>query len=176
MGLNLENLDEVRDLMLEEFEMDLKAGKLYFSDRLREDCKETYIKLLKEAIKTGNDESLAKDILRHNCLKREVVKKTKSRKTIVAKVPENAHETLAEGEFNRYYIRGFCRKALSEGLQVEVYRAKQVKNPRVKSQALIGKILDPEELLNDLRVNIGVNTASGVPGGPNSGLSVRLKR
>jgi|Deesub1362B_J571_1020462.scaffolds.fasta_scaffold02160_8 hypothetical protein len=176
MSLNLENLEEVRGLMLEEFETDLKEGKLYLSPRLKEEYIEIYIELFREAIKSGNDKSLAESILISNCLKSTEIRKTRSGKITETKVPRNAHETLAEGEFNRYYIRGICRKALSEGLQIEVYRAKQVKNPRPESQALIGKTLDPRKLLDDLRTNIGVDTALGVPAGPNSGLSVRLKR
>jgi hypothetical protein len=39
------------------------------------------------------------------------------------------------------------RKGISEGLEIEVYRAKQVKNPRPESQALIGKTLDPKNYL-----------------------------
>ena len=113
--------------------------------------------------------------MKNNCLKSVERRRTKSG-IITAKVPKDANKTLAEGEFNRYYIRGVCKKAISEGLEIEVYRAKQVEKPRPESQALIGKTLDPKTLLDDLRERIGVDTALGVPAGPNSGLSVRLKR
>ncbi|MDP9470553.1 MAG: hypothetical protein M3Q71_07785 [Chloroflexota bacterium] len=57
---------------------------------------------------------------------------------------------------------------------VEVYRAKQVTSPRLESQRMLGKLVDPEELLNDLRAHPGTDTALGLPSGPNSGLSIRL--
>lgn len=47
-------------------------------------------------------------------------------------------------------------------------------NPRVESQAKIGAIVNAEELLADIRVNVGVDTALGLPAGPNSGLSVQI--
>lgn len=55
-----------------------------------------------------------------------------------------------------------------------VYRAKEVANPRAESMALIGRSLPVTQLLDDLRVNIGTDTALGLPPGPNSGLSVTL--
>lgn len=90
-------------------------------------------------------------------------------------MPSNAHETLSEGEFNRFYIRALCLRAINEGRELEVYRAKQVSNPRPDFQMMIGRIVDAETLLNDLRKNIGVDSALGLPNGPNSGLSVKIK-
>lgn len=89
-------------------------------------------------------------------------------------MPSNAHNTLAEGEFNRFYLRGLCLEALQQGKMIEVYGAKAVNQPRAASQALIGMQLNPNQLLLDLRTNIGVDTALGLPAGPNSGLSGRM--
>jgi hypothetical protein len=90
-------------------------------------------------------------------------------------VPHNAPETLAEGEFNRFYIRAICVIALRRGqTDVEVYRAKDVIKPRPESASKMGSRVDANALLNDLRTSIGVESALGIPAGPNSGLSVRL--
>jgi hypothetical protein len=87
----------------------------------------------------------------------------------------NAHEMLGEGEFNRFYIRGLCLRAIEDGIpDVEVYRAKPVDSPRPESQALIGQRIKAEALLQDLRARTNVEPALGCPPGPNSGLSVRL--
>ena len=49
----------------------------------------------------------------------------------MVKVPYTAAKTLAEGEFNRFYIRAVCRHVLeSGGAEVEIYRAKRVEQPR----------------------------------------------
>jgi hypothetical protein len=92
-----------------------------------------------------------------------------------ATVPATAPETLAEGEFNRFYARGLCARALQDGItQVEVYRGKLVNQPRRGSQAMLGQRIDAESLLADLRSAQGVEPALGLPPGPNSGLTVRL--
>jgi len=57
---------------------------------------------------------------------------------------------------------------------VEVYRAKQVKQPRPESIRLEGQRLNAAELLTDLRTHVGMDTVLGLPPGPNSGLSVKL--
>jgi predicted HicB family RNase H-like nuclease len=51
-------------------------------------------------IKNGDDESLAEGILKNNCLKSVEHRRTNSG-IITARVPKDAHKTLAEGEFNR---------------------------------------------------------------------------
>jgi hypothetical protein len=64
---------------------------------------------------------------------------------------------------------------MEEGVEaLVVYRAKEVANPRPESTALIGKSLPANRLLDDLRANVGTDTALGLPPGPNSGLSVKL--
>jgi hypothetical protein len=93
----------------------------------------------------------------------------------LVKVPYNAARTIAEEEFNRFYMRAVCRLALEEGVHdVEVYRARASRHPRPESEELIGKRLNAQALLDDLRERTGTDTLLRVPPGPNSGLSVRL--
>jgi hypothetical protein len=92
-----------------------------------------------------------------------------------AVVPVAAADTLAEGEFNRFYARGLCRRTQVESdSELKVRRAKEVENPRPQSEALIGSTMDPEKLLLDLRQSIGVEPALGLSPGPNSGLSMKI--
>jgi len=53
-------------------------------------------------------------------------------------------------------------------------RAYITSNTRPESQRMIGNTISAKALLDDLRAHIGVDTALGLPAGPNSGLSVRL--
>ena len=172
MSLNLVDLEVVRELMLSEIEQDMKDNNLYLSPRLLN--KELYVDFLKKSVISGNDSTLADDLLRNKCIKSMEARRTKSGTTMV-NVPRDAHSTLAEGEFNRFYIRGLCNKTIKDGKVLEVYRAKSVSNPRPQSQALISKTVDPEKLIADLRKNIGVETALGLPAGPNSGISVKIR-
>jgi hypothetical protein len=92
----------------------------------------------------------------------------------MVKVPITAHLTLVEGEFNRFYMRGLCLRAVEEGkTTVTAYRAKHAQNPRSESLAIEVRSFNAEAALSDLRANVGSATAAGFPG-PNSGLSVRL--
>lgn len=176
MSFNFENLDSrTRELMLEELSNDIKNGTLYISPRLNEKGKKIYPELLRKAIISGNELSLAED-LRNNYMNETEQRKKPNGGFTIAKIPYNAHIMLAEGEFNRFYIRAICRRTIEEtSASIEVYRAKEVSNPRPESERKIGSIIEPKKLLDDLRTHPGVDTALGLPSGPNSGLSVRLK-
>lgn len=59
------------------------------------------------------------------------------------------------------------------GTELEIYRAGYSRSPRSESEAMIGRRIDAQALLEDLRAHAGVDTALGLPPGPNSGLSAR---
>lgn len=175
MGFNFENLDDdIRNLMLDEIDMDIKNNTLYLSKRLNYHGQSKYPELLKKAIIEGNDSTLAADLRYENYWEEKEPRRTRNG-IKYTKVPSNANETLAEGEFNRFYIRAMCRKSILNGNELQVCRSKQVRNPRQESEAIIGKSVDSKSLLKDLQNNIGKVTLLGVPAGPNSGLSVRFK-
>lgn len=89
------------------------------------------------------------------------------------KNPSNASTLLSQNEFNRFYIRAICLEAIEKNDEkVEIYRARESSWSRSESEALIGRIVDANELLADLRENIG-KTPKLLPVF-NSGLSVKL--
>lgn len=174
MTFRFENLDETtRNLMSNEVEFDIKNNKLYLSSRLSEFGKKHYLQLLQDAIHSGNEATFANNLKVQNCLNTTESRNTKNGIQIVS-VPITANETLAEGEFNRFYIRALCRRVIEDSSGVlEVYRAKQVVNPRPESQMKIGQKMDSRKLLNDLRLNTGFEPLLGLPT-PNSGLSIKI--
>lgn len=174
MAFDFKNLDhQTRQLMLEEIDQDIKKGELYPSKYFTATGKEKYLMILKETIANDDtEETLANELKSQSCFKSydEAHPRKDGRPS---KVPSTAHITFAEGQYNRFYIRALCQRVLNtKDLQLEVYRAKQVRNPRPESQALIGSTIEPDRLLTDLRENIVVGS---VLGGPNSGLSVRIR-
>jgi len=175
MALFYENLDErTRQFMLSEVERDLSTGTLYMSPRLNENGLLQYSSLLKNAIQGHNDEWLALELRQQNLIKTYESRRKPRGGFGTAEVPFNAPETLAEGEFNRFYMRGLCARAVEEGVaEVEIYRGKPVSQPRPESQAVIGKRISAKALLGDLRCSQGVEPALGLPPGPNSGLTIR---
>jgi hypothetical protein len=176
MGLNYQNLDSrTRLLMLEEIEYDIARTSLYVSANLNPQGQIDYQDLLRSAAKSGSDATLAAEIqsrLNSHEKPRQLKSGGFSKPPVMR---SNAHDMLAEGEFNRFYIRGLCVRAIEDGIpDVIVYRAKAVENPRSESEGKIGQSVRADALLRDLRAHQGVDTAFGLPPGPNSGLSVRL--
>lgn len=178
MPLSYCDLDEAtRPLMLEELATDAASGTMNLSSWLTEAGKSHWPELLRRAIEQGNDATLARDIRLHGYLELVLIHHRNGR-PYRSRVPYTAADTLAESEFNHYYCRAVCRRSLDagDGL-VEVYRAKQVRDPRPHSEERIGTRIDAQRLLDDLRAHPGgIDTALGVPAGPNSGLSVRLPK
>ena len=165
MGLNYENLDEItRSFMLSEVDLDLSnesPEKPYISKRFNELGKQNYVPLLKEAIEHHNDDWLAEQLCNRGYMKEHEQGR---------RVPKTASETLSEGQFNHYYMRGLCARVIKEGIdQVEVYRGKPVSQPRPESKAILEKKLSAKALLEDLRESFGT-----LLGGPNSGITVHM--
>ena len=147
---------------------------MYLSRRLSDEGRAEWPTLLLEAVEAGSEETLAAQLATGGRL---VAKEPRVRngKTFMADVPRTAHETLAEGEFNRFYIRAVCRRAIkAQQEEVIVYRAKPVDKPRSSSTALEGSRESASALLEDLQTHIGEEPSLKLPGGPNSGLSVKL--
>lgn len=176
MPFHFANLDdETRRFMLDEVQLDVTNNNLYLSARLSDAGLRDYPDALRNAIRSGNEVTLATVLRGSGRMRLAEERRTRSGGVTTARVPVTAPETLAEGEFNRFYARGLCRRALAEGLkELEIYRGKEVANPRPESQVKIGTRIDAAQLLQDLRSHPGVEPALGLPPGPNSGLTVRL--
>ena len=177
MGLYFENLDErTRQLMLAEMDYDIERHELHISPFLSGQGQRDYEKLLRDALQSGNDETLAQSLREHRRILRTLPRRNPKGGYSISATPENAAQVLAESEFNRYYIRALARRAIEDGIrELVIYRAKPVSTPRPESEARIETSLPPQDLLDDLRSHPGDEAPSlGVPSGPNSGLSVRL--
>ena len=165
--------NDIRALMEKEFQSDLESGCLYLSNRLTDEGKEKYPALLLKAIQTGTEESLTNSLTGLFNVTELRTNKQKGTTTSV-KVPINANKILSENEFNRFYIRAICCFAINNGIRdVMIYRAKASSICRSESEAKIGTKINANDLLNDLRTNIGFETFLGLPS-INSGLSINL--
>ncbi len=175
MGIRYDSLDEsVRSCMVQELDADLQATRLYISPRLNDTGKKEWPETLREALAQHDDSWLANTLRSMGLLNLAVPRQSRDGSTSMTRMSVNAADTLAEGEFNRFYMRGLCVDVLkSNGTEVEVYRGKSVLAPRSESEAMIGQFLSAQQLLESLRDSPGVKPALGPPLGPNSGLTVR---
>ena len=179
MGLHHEDLDnETRLFMIEEIEMDIRSDKVYRSSYLTQSGQGDFPDLVLAAAKNGNDDSLATS-LSGKFNRTTQRRKPKGPGYYTAAVPVNAAEVLAESEFNRYFVRGLCRRAIKFDIgRLQVYRAKAVAQPRLESESKIGLLVLPDVVLTDVRKSqeYGVETALGIPPGPGSGISLRIPK
>jgi len=164
------DFENVREFMLQELELDITKDKICFSPILRKDSHQKYIDLLKTHILSGSPNTLASEIQSNQCMCIREPYRTKSRKLKDRLVPITAHQTLAEDDFNRFYMRGICLKALEIEKKIVVYRTKPVKYPRIEIFNLIGDLPDPSEFIEGWRAFPNSETLFEL----NSGLSVRI--
>jgi len=69
MSLSYENLDErTRHFMLQEIDLDISRKTLYMSPRLNEQGKRHYPLLLKDAAQNHDDDWLADELRRRQCI------------------------------------------------------------------------------------------------------------
>ncbi|WP_236177883.1 hypothetical protein [Pseudomonas sputi] len=176
MGLEYRDIDaRSREHMVQEIEADIRTDRLFTSKRLTEEGVQAWPELLKVAAANHSDDWLADQIRARRLMKSQEQRAKPKGGFTLAQVPHNAPETLAEGEFNRYFVRGLCLKAIEEQIpELVAYRAKHSSAPRPESEAVIGRRFAPEQLLEDIRNSPGVEPALGVPPGPNSGISVKI--
>lgn len=172
MALTFTFLDAItRKCMLDEFNHDIDSESCFLSKRFSDFGNKHYIAIMPDQILNGNDDSLSEELKKADCFKTHEERTTIKGISLV-KVPVTASQTFSEGEFNRFYIRALCVRAIAENRELEIYRARHSENPRADSLSLIGQKVNPAKLLKDLRDNKGVDTSLGMPNGPNSGLSI----
>ena len=165
-----ENLDgATRTYLLHEVNEAIKTSRLNFSKRFNDHGRHHYPQLLREAATHGNEVSLAAALTAHRCFITH-----ERRADAMRPVPANAALLFAEREFNAFYMRALCHRAIGAGREVQVYRGKPSAAPRPESVALEGTLHDPRRLLLFLRHSIdGTLTGVGLAGA-GSGLSLRL--
>jgi hypothetical protein len=169
MPFAFQELDQtVREFMVAEIERAVGAGTLYFSKRFTDVGRARWPELLLEAARAQDEHWLAFQLEVIGALKGSELRAKPTGGYTNAHVPHTAEETLADGEFNRYYMCAICRKAIAAGTKVVVYRAKQGATTRPASDAIVGTTYDPATLVEELRTTVGHDLTQ-----PNSGLSLQ---
>ena len=165
MGLRFENLNEVtRRYMIEEIDHSIGRNELYRYEEFTDDGWEKYPELIRKAAQEGDDDFLGVTLYHNNCFRLDALRES--------------YTKFAELEFNKFYIRALCRRAIDEGKKLQVYRAKEEEESNPELQGNIGKVIELEGLLIELREQEESGTplerVIGVDLEPDSGISVRL--
>jgi len=173
---NYDDLEDVtRKMMLEAIEEANESNNIYYSTRFNDLGKQRWLPLLREAANLYNEHWLAFQIEAEVLMKDFEGSRTPSGGYTIKHVPHIASETMADGQFNRFYMLGLCKYARQQGINhLEIYRAKFSSEPREESQALVGGLLSLEEIESQLLVTI--NSFNSPLLKPNSGLSLRIRK
>lgn len=177
--MNFEELDDTtRRFMLEEFEAEEASGNPYRSPNLNSKGLTAFPDLMRSAIEQGNEETLA-DALNDPSLwnetepwKRHGVPQEPRRINV-----RQQSERLALTEFNTWYVRGFARRLLEEGVaRCEVYRGGQPKWEPADCADHEGLHLPVQEVYDGHRARYWPTEnpdATSVPFGPNCHHTIR---
>ena len=174
MKFNFTNLDEqTRALMKEEIARAADNDEIYFSARFNDIGSSNWVSWLTEAADSHDEHWLAYQIEASGGMKDFEGRAKPTSGYTVAHVPRTAAETMADGQFNRFYIAAVCRRAIEAGQNdVTIYRARHRGEPRPGSIALEGTTTNARALLEQVR---GKQTSFGCTLlKPNSGLSIQL--
>lgn len=167
----LKNLNDVRELMLKEVDLDRENRKIYVSGRMTDPGKERFIVALQQAMHGYDNVWLAEALSPREFWHEYELRSHMTQGTTEVRVPVNAPDVLADNQFNRYYMRGVCLKAIELGHdKVVIYRARESSRKREEHEALIGSALDPVKTLEELRD--GTSELASI--GSNYGLSLAL--
>lgn len=163
--------DRTRALMVEEIDKATQSNEHYCSTRFNDIGRRGWVNWLRNAAAEHDEHWLAYQLEAAGAMKHlETRAKPKGGYTI-AHVPDTAVETMAEGQFNRFYMASICCRAIEEAKRnVRVYRAKHRSVPRSESRALEGTECNALDLLQELRCkerSLKCNLLK-----PNSGLSI----
>ncbi|HEX2924053.1 MAG TPA: hypothetical protein VHS28_08515 [Chloroflexota bacterium] len=172
MGLQLPNLDgRTRELMIEELEADVAAGRLWLNPRLSSKGEADFPGLLRQAMAERDEVWLGEALRTHGRVSSTEFRRGPTGARTMVRVPATAAITIAEEEFARYYARAVCRRAIEEGIpRVVIYRAKAGPTPGQEAQSEI----DAQWSLDALRARREGDQTLRLPPGPNAELNVRL--
>lgn len=151
---NLIELDKkTRDLALAELKRDVVASTVYASPRLNSHGQSSFLQDLREALEDGTPETLAATLGSGDKFNLTEMSH-RNGVPYEKRVPKNAPSLLADGAFVHYYVRAVCLRAIDEGDEtVTIYRARESGYHRPESDAQIGQVVSPKDLLANLRRN-----------------------
>lgn len=160
-----------RALMIDEIKRADKSEQLYFSKRFNDIGTSGWLTWLTSAAEQHDEHWLAYQLEANGAMKHLETRARQKGGYTVAHVPDTAAETIAEGQFNRFYMAAICRRAIEDGKEsVRIYRAKHRGEPRPESRALEGTSQNTNKLLKELRSK-DLSLRSDLHK-PNSGLSI----
>jgi hypothetical protein len=173
MAMNFEELDDItRHSMLAEFEAEESSGNPYRGNTLSPVGLVEFSGLMRRAILSGNEQTLTASLL--DLAYWNHVDRRGYRINI-----QQAAERLGLTEFNTWYVRGFAKRLIDEGVtHCQVYRAAMPKGEEsAECRAHEGQIYFVVDIYGGHRARYwpgqGNRSALSIPLGPNCHHTIR---
>jgi hypothetical protein len=181
MAMNFEGMDETtRWYRVSEFEAEMEGGNPYLSRALSPKGRTAFCSLMRIALLSGNEESLAAALQNPNYWNPT---ETHERNGVVRERQVNvrqAVERLSLTEFNTWYVRGFAKRLIDEGVaHCQAYRAAQPKGEPAGCSAHEGQVFTVAEIYNGHRAKywpVANPSAVSIPFGPGCHHTIRRVR
>ena len=162
-----------RQFMLEAIEEAQQSDNIYFSKKFNENGIKQWLSLLKLAASEHNEHWLSFKLEENQLFSLFEGAQKPSGGYTIKHIPHTAAETIAEGQFNRFYILGLCKLAKSKNIDnLIIYRAKESRNPRPESESLINSTISVDEIEEQLKDTQASFKSKLIQ--PNSGISLKL--
>ena len=159
-----------RKYMLQEFSKEENGGNPYRSPRLNTTGRSKFHSIMEDAIKNGNEKTLAKNLQDPNFWNEKESARRKD--TFYEKKidPISAAALLAQTEFNTWYTTGLAKRLIDEEIdECEIYRAELAKQPRCECSKLEGKTVKVSDIYGGHRAKYHPKfnaAAFSIPSGP----------
>jgi hypothetical protein len=175
-----EDLDSATRIeMMNEYDAEVNGGSPYTSKALSALGRSTFPELLRNAIRSGNEESLALSLLRpelwnptETYLRAGIARE---RKVNISQ----AAQRLALTEFNTWYVRGFAGRLMKEGVtHCQAYRAAEPKWEPSDCSAHEGQVFLVEDIYRAHRARywpVENANAVSIPFGPGCHHTIRRR-
>jgi hypothetical protein len=171
MPMNYEELEQTRKAMLAEFNTETSIATRYQSKALSPAGLLAFPDLMRAAIQTGNEETLAQSLDHAGLWNPQEEYTLKGVQRLRNRNINQSAVRLATTEFSTWYVRGLSAQLLAEGVkECEVYRAGQPKWEPGECAEHEGLIVPVRTIYDNHRVRYwpepGDPTAFSIPFGP----------
>lgn len=169
--------DKTREYMLREFRAEQSSTNPFPPADLTREGIAVFIEIMERALLQGNEQTLAME-LAHPAYWNTVTMQVRRGKSVrVEQKVDVLARRLAETEFNTWYVRGYSKRLMDEGVgECEVYRAAPAKQQRSECCTLEGSTVSVLQVYEGHRARyhpVKNPTAFSIPVGPNCHHSIR---
>ena len=176
--MDFKELNEItRKYMFDEFQREEQGGNPYRSESMSSDGLANVAQFVENAIKNGNEISLANNLSNSSFWKPFTIVHRGSSTHQRRINPTVAAKVFAQTEFNTWYVRGLAKKLMDEGIsKCEIYRAEAAEQPRCECSRYEGQEIDVKKIYDGHRAKyhpIENNSAFSIPSGPNCHHAIR---